>query len=77
MFPEAAKFRHGGGFVKTVLDPHFGIGEFTTHSRTYSSGDWDVNWGYRVLTHGHILIWFLCLCQTSEKRLVGFLRESQ
>ena len=22
--------------------------------RTYSSGDWDVNWGYGILTHGHI-----------------------
>ena len=29
---------------------HFGIGEFTTHF----SGDWDVHWGYRLLTHGHI-----------------------
>ena len=25
---------------------HFGIGEFTTHFRTYFSGDWDVYWGY-------------------------------
>ena len=25
---------------------HFGVGEFTTHFRTYFSGDWDVHWGY-------------------------------
>ena len=24
---------------------HFGVGEFTTHFRTYFSGDWDVHWG--------------------------------
>ena len=33
---------------------HFGVGEFTTHFRTYFSGDWDVHWGYGLLTHGHI-----------------------
>ena len=22
------------------------VGEFTTHFRTYFSGDWDVHWGY-------------------------------
>ena len=26
----------------------------TTHFRTYFSGDWDVHWGYGVLTHGHM-----------------------
>ena len=25
-----------------------------THFRTYFSGDWDVHWGYGVLTHGHM-----------------------
>ena len=38
--------------VKTVLGSHFGVGEFTTHFRTNFSGDWDVHWGYGVLTHG-------------------------
>ena len=33
---------------------HFGVGEFTTHFRTYSSGDWDVYWGCGVLTHGQM-----------------------
>ena len=28
----------------------------TTHFRTYFSGDWDVHWGYRVFTHGHIVV---------------------
>ena len=31
--------------VKTVLGSHFGVGEFTTHLRTYFSGDGDVDWG--------------------------------
>ena len=26
------------------LGSHFGVGEFTTHFRTYFSGDWDVHW---------------------------------
>ena len=33
--------------VKTSGIPFWGIGgEFTTHFRTYFSGDWDVHWGY-------------------------------
>ena len=31
--------------VKAVLGSHFGAGEFTTHFRTYFSGDWHVHWG--------------------------------
>ena len=30
-----------------------GIGEFTTHFRTYF-GDWQVHW-YGILSHGHFL----------------------
>ena len=38
--------------VQTVWDPTLGVGEFTTHFRTYFSGDWDVHWGYDLdLTH--------------------------
>ena len=33
---------------------HFGVGEFTTHFRTYFSGDRDVHWGCGILTHGHL-----------------------
>ena len=33
---------------------HFGVGEFTTHFRTYFSGDWDVAWGYGILTNGQV-----------------------
>ena len=36
------------------MGSHFGVGEFTTHFRTYFTGDWDVHWGYGILTHGHI-----------------------
>ena len=40
--------------VKTNGIP-FGVGEFTTHFRTYSSGDWDVHWGaIWILTHGQV-----------------------
>ena len=44
--------------VNTVLGSHFGQGEFTTHFRTHFSGDWDVHWGYGILTHGHIAMTF-------------------
>ena len=26
----------------------------TPHFRTYFSGDWDVHWGYGILTHGQM-----------------------
>ena len=29
-------------------------GRCTTHFRTYFSGDWNVHWGYGILTHGHM-----------------------
>ena len=31
---------------------HFGVG--APPILDYFSGDWDVHWGYRLLTHGHI-----------------------
>ena len=34
----------------------FGVGEFTSHSRLYFSGGWDVHWGYGVLTHGQMTV---------------------
>ena len=42
--------------VKTVLGSHYWlVGEFTTHFRTYFSGDWDVKTGGTIwiLTQGH------------------------
>ena len=36
------------------MGSHFGVGEFTTHFRTYFSGDWDVHRDYGVLTHSHL-----------------------
>ena len=38
------------------MGSHFWVGEFTTHSRTDFSGDWDVQGGGTIwiLTHGHI-----------------------
>ena len=29
-------------------------GRCTNHSRSYFSGDWDVHWGYGLLTHGQM-----------------------
>ena len=34
---------------------NFGVGEFTTHV-SLLSGDWDVHWGYGVLTHGQMVL---------------------
>ena len=34
---------------------HFGIG--APPILVYFSGDWDVHWGYGVLTHGHLIPW--------------------
>ena len=42
--PHGTSLGHCGGnektwlWVKTVLGSHFGVGEFTTHVRTYFSG---------------------------------------
>ena len=33
---------------------HVAVSRCTTHFRTYFSGDWDVHWGYGVLTHSHM-----------------------
>ena len=35
---------------------HFGRGELTTHVGLYFSGDWDVHWGYGVLTQGLLAV---------------------
>ena len=34
------------------------VGRRTTPFRTYFSGDWDVHWGYGILTHGHMGVIF-------------------
>ena len=56
-------------WVKTNGIPFWG--RCTTHFRTYFSGDWDVYWGYGILTHGqllrlrigtHVLAVNLCVC---------------
>ena len=39
-------------WVKTNGIPFWG--RCATHFRTYFSGDWDVHWGYGVLTHGYV-----------------------
>ena len=39
--------------VKTFWDPIL-VGRCTTHFRSYFSGDWDVHWGYGILTKGHV-----------------------
>ena len=48
------------------MGSHSGVGEFTTHFRTYFRGDWDVH--YVLLTHGHLdsqnseIGPYLCVC---------------
>ena len=41
-------------WVKTVLDPIFGVG--APPVLVHFHGDWDVHWGYGILTHGHFLV---------------------
>ena len=36
------------------MGSRFGVGRCTTHFRGHFSGDWDVHWGYGLLTHTHI-----------------------
>ena len=40
--------------------PFWLVGEFTTHFRAFFRGDWDVHWGYGILTRGHILSRYIC-----------------
>ena len=40
-------------WLSTPMGSHFG-GKCTTHVRNYLSGDWDVHWGYGVLTHSQL-----------------------
>ena len=42
------------GCGSKLMGSHVGVDEFTTHFRTYFSGDWDVHWGYGVLTDGRM-----------------------
>ena len=46
-----ASFRVVVPMVVKAKDPIFGW--VNSHFRTYFSGDWDVHWGYGILTHGH------------------------
>ena len=48
-----ARFGDADGCGSKPMVSHFGVGEFTTHVRTYFSGEWDVHW-YGALTHGHM-----------------------
>ena len=41
-------------WIKTNGIPFWG--RCTTHFRTYFRGDWDVHWGYGILTHGHVAL---------------------
>ena len=38
-----------------LMGSHFGIG--APPILVYLSGDWDVHWGYGVLTHGQMCVW--------------------
>ena len=33
-------------WLSKPMGHHVGVGDFTTHFRTYFSGDWDAHWGY-------------------------------
>ena len=42
---------------------HFGVG--APPSLVYFSGDWDVHWGYGILTHGHMSLFCLLFTQAT------------
>ena len=39
-------------WLSKPMGSHFGVG--AQPILVYFSGDWDVHWGYRILTHGNI-----------------------
>ena len=49
-------FSCSSGWSKPMvpMGAQFGVGEFITHFRIYFRGDWDVHWGYELLTHAHL-----------------------
>ena len=47
-------------------------GRCTTHFRTYFSGEWDVHWGYGILTHGRLYTWHFS-CSGSDLGFSQFL----
>ena len=57
-FPQSKASKTGGDPVESNMAVvqsewfHFGIG--APPILVYFSGDWDVHWGYGVLTHDHI-----------------------
>ena len=44
-------------WVKAVLGSHFGVG--APPIIVCFSGDWDVHWGYGLLTHGHVCVFLV------------------
>ena len=54
------------------MGSHFGVGEFTTHVRTYFSWDWYVHWGYDSdLTHGHLDVFLAVRLNGEASHMVG------
>ena len=51
---ESSHLCENTGCKSKPMGSNFGVGEFTTHFGLYFSGDWDVHWGYGLLTHGHL-----------------------
>ena len=47
------------------MGSHFGVG--APPILVYFSGDWDVHWGYGILTHGHI---YLCTLEFNFNLLI-------
>ena len=53
--------------------PFWLVGDFTTHFRAYFSADWDVYWGYGILTHGRLAVALLWMWAKSHMEFdVGF-----
>ena len=53
---------------------HFGVGAPPT--LFYFSGDWDVHWGYGILTHGHVLPALRCHNRARQERFFASLARA-
>ena len=49
---------------------HFGVG--APPVLVYFSGDWDVHWGYGLLTHGHVYIYIFPLVPVERSECLSF-----
>ena len=78
--PRSEGFCHHLAVGQIQADPFWLVGEFTTHFRTYLSGDWDVHWGYGFMLVSLMNMLVSCWFQLKELPTyehVGFMLVSR